>query len=477
MIKYPASHPKAIILACVMYIVFAILLNGCSRRSETIEAPKPFHQFSTLKNGSDERLIPLMDSLQKLEEQRPFMDNAIGAYGYPLWEYAVLEKQNGGLTVLAPLVQRGSSKVSGLIALRNDGKFKIRLFDAGKPAKYGFSNDKRMVNARTIFITADLFTQRAFDHDPAAINDPCMMSGIERAYIYGARMSNEGKKITLTARGIEGYIETCYYTTVCMGDGSGNCVGEVTVHKDCIFSYIWVDDSSTDGQDYNLYPEDKLSPKGGSGTGHSPGTSNDCNGTQEQDELEGALAILPPAKPITNVAKYLSCFSPNRGAIISFFADQPMAGSTDPFSMKEKTGHAFLTIEQFENGRIIRRTVGFHPSDVVSPFLSKSSESQLGDDSNEPYDVQLGVSITPDNLKKILNLIQNYNPMYHLEDYNCTNFVLDVADACGIQINRTKGSWGIGSGVTPANFGEDLKKIPGAVTGYGKSKENAGNCN
>ncbi|WP_343703749.1 hypothetical protein [Chitinophaga sp.] len=450
-----------------------MLLFACSRGIENVEVKAPFHQFATLKDGADERLAPFMDSLQHVEKLRPFMDSAANAYGYPLWEHAVIGIQSGGLMVLAPMVRNGGSRVSGLIALKNNGKFSVRIFDAEKPGKYGYGKG---LSARNVFIAADLFNQRAFDHDGAAINDPCMMSRMERAYITGARMAKPGMTITLTAREIVGYVETCYYTTVCTGDGSGNCIGEVVVQRDCILSAVWVDDNSGYDMGYNPYPDD-YSFGQGNGTGGTPTPSNDCDGAFGENEQEALAAVLPPSKPITDVTKYLGCFSSNKGAIITFFADQPLAGSSEPFSMKEKVGHAFLTIEQLDNGNITRRTIGFHPSDAVSPFLSKSSESLLGDDSNEPYDVRLDVSVTPAVLEHVLGLIQNYNPTYHLENYNCTNFVLDIADACGVKVNRTKGSWVVGSGLNPANFGEDLKKMRGAVAGPGKSKENAGNCN
>lgn len=461
-----------------IFIFLMAHLSSCSRDAGPIETSRSYHEFTTLKKDTDERLLVLMDSLQRFEEKRPFMDSIAGKYGYPLWEHAVLGYQNGGLTVLAPLVKKGAQKVSGLIALRNEGQFRARFFDAEKPDKYGFGTDGKKANARTVFITADLFNQRAFDHDPAAINDPCLMSSIERSYIANVRLADGEKKLTLTAREMVGYVETCYYTMVCIGDGSGNCIGEVTVHKDCVLSSIWIDENDGGADGYYPVSEGPYSLGEGAGPGtDGQGAPYDCNVDGEEGYLGEGLAVLPPSKPITNVVKYVSCFSLKDGAIISFFADQPLAGSSDAFSMKEKVGHTFVTIEQFVGGRIVRRALGFHPSDAVSPFLTKSSESQLGDDSNEPYDVRLDVSVTPEVLGKVLGLIQNYNPVYHLENYNCTNFVLDIADECGLQISRTKGSWVVGSGLNPGNFGEDLKKIRGAVVGQGKSAENSGTCN
>ena len=125
----------------------------------------------------------------------------------------------------------------------------------------------------------------------------------------------------------------------------------------------------------------------------------------------------------------------------------------------------------------MRRTLGFHPFKAVSPFFEKQSQSQLGDDSDAPYDVRLDINVTPEVLNNVLSLIENYNPEYHLENYNCTNFVLDISDACGLKIPHTKGWWILGSGSNPGSFGQDLKKVPGAVVGQGRSSDNTGDCN
>lgn len=454
----------------------ACLIIGCSEDQPATELPFR-HEFARLPDGVDTRLKPVADSLLALEQRAPFMNWAIETYGTPNWNYAMLQQQNNGLVTLVPLVKKGEIRISGILAVSKKDRVRFRIFDAKKPAKYGYNGRKSTVNARHVFIVTDLFNQRMFDHDPAVMDDPCMMTGTERAYIENARKADASGKISIFVRSIFGYVETCYATAVCVGDGNGNCVGEVTIHKDCILSPIWVDDSGSLEGGY--YPDGTAIPGLGGGGGSAPGqSSNDgCNGYSQETGAGEYLAVLPPAKPITDVRGYIGCFSVSKGAIITFYADQPTAGVAATYSMKEKVGHAYITIEQLLNGRIVRRTLGYHPSGVISPFLNKDANSVLGDDSNEPYDVRLSVSVTGETLGTILGLVQNYNPVYNLENYNCTNFVLDIADASGVRIARTKGTWGVGAGLNPGNFGEDLKKMPGAVATFGKSAENNGNCN
>ncbi|MGN6510927.1 MAG: hypothetical protein ACTHLD_15785, partial [Chitinophaga sp.] len=273
---------------------------------------------------------------------------------------------------------------------------------------------------------------------------------------------------------------TCYTTMACTGDGRGNCIGNIVYSTDCIYNYIWVDGSGWGYGGPGIGSGYEGGGIGGGGGSSSPnsGSPDPCGASSAPSGQNGGpLAVLPPAKPIANVKKYVSCFDRNAAAKLTLYADQPQSGSDDPFSIKEKVGHSYITIEQYSGTRIIRRTIGFHPLEAVSPFFATEGQSQLGDDSDASYDVRLDVNISREALEKVLGIIENYNPKYHLENYNCTNFVLDISDACGLKIPRTEGSWLVGSGLNPGSFGEDLKKMPGAISGNGRSADNIGDCN
>ncbi|MGN7723594.1 hypothetical protein [Chitinophaga sp. 22620] len=454
---------------------FILLLPGCSKRDAQNEKLKPEHIFAKLPPSADGRLRVFADSLLVKEEEHPWMDSVLNHTGAPGWEYAAFGIQTGSPSAMVPLIDHSLRKVTGLLVMVNGPNFQYRIIDSRRPEKYGYNNGKNVANARTIFIASDLFNQRAFPDAGAAPIGECMMTRKERQFFENARRAEGSFTPIVRAAGYALSI-TCYTTMACTGDGRGNCVGNITYHTDCIYNYIWIDGGYGSGTGSG-YTGGGVSGGGGSSTGNGSAPPDPCGAGTPPQENEGPLAVLPPAKPISNVQQYLSCFDPRTNAKITFYADQPEAGSSQLFTTKEKVGHAYISIEQYSGGRIVRRTVGYHPFEPIAPFFTIEGRSQLGDDSNSEYDVRLSVPITSSQLQTVLALVENYNPHYHLENYNCTNFVLDISDACGLHIPRTKGWWLVGSGLNPASFGEDLKKIPGAVVGEGSSHENSGVCN
>ncbi len=161
----------------------------------------------------------------------------------------------------------------------------------------------------------------------------------------------------------------------------------------------------------------------------------------------------------------------NAKAKITFYADQPVTGSSRLLSVKQLTGHSYISVEQTVNGKQVIRTLGFHPVEITSTFNDPEAPSILGDDSESEYDVKYTVEVSGEVFWRVLTAIARFKPVYDLENYNCTNFVLDISDVCGLKIPRTKSNWLFGSSLNPGAFGQDLRKIPGAVFGNGKSSK------
>jgi hypothetical protein len=193
--------------------------------------------------------------------------------------------------------------------------------------------------------------------------------------------------------------------------------------------------------------------------------------------------VLPPvdiAAKINDIKLYLKCFNKSNSAKVTIYADQPIPNTRATYSSNWGTvdvGHSFISIEQIVNGNKIVRTLGFYPSTAVRPGVNPSAPSILIDDSGHTYDVSIDKEINASQLSQIINFVENYEKMYHLGRYNCTNFALQVASFAGLNIPKTIGEWPFGSGCNPGDFGEDLKNISGAIPLTGASaKSNIGNC-
>ncbi len=450
-----------------MLVVAMGLFFACSKNDERTAAPQFTHAFTNLPDTADSRLITYADSLLAREATRLWMDSVLTTIGTPAWEYATFGKQAGVPAAMVPLIDREAREVRGLLVMVNgpDG-FRFRVLDTRKPERYGYNNGRNRVGARHIFIAADLFNQRIFARAPREVLDHCMMTRSERRLLDQARRTGPAGTYSIRTAAYTVSI-TCYTTVACTGDGKGNCVGNIVTTTDCVYNYIWVDYG---GGGY-------VGPSGGvtGGGGGASGPAGGCVGTEYGGE--DAVVVMPPDKPINDVIAYLKCFSRTTGGKITFYADQPKPGTSQVVSIKELVGHAYVSIEQTIGGKVVRRTVGFHPSSGVSPAYSTSALSTLGDDSGQEYDVKYTKILTGDALGKVLKMIENPKRVYHLESYNCTNFVLDISDACGLNIPRTQGWWLIGSGLNPGNFGEELRKLPGAEFKQQRSLGNVGTCN
>lgn len=450
-----------------MLVVAMGLLFACSKNDERTAAPQFTHAFTNLPDTADSRLITYADSLLAREATRPWMDSVLTTIGTPAWEYATFGKQAGVPAAMVPLIDREAREVRGLLVMVNGpDAFRFRVLDTRKPERYGYNNGRNRAGARHIFIAADLFNQRIFARASREVLDHCMMTRSERRLLDQARRTGPAGTYSIRTAAYTVSI-TCYTTVACTGDGKGNCVGNIVTTTDCVYNYIWVDYG---GGGY-------VGPSGGvaGGGGGASGPAGGCVGTEYGGE--DAVVVMPPDKPINDVIAYLKCFSRTTGGKITFYADQPVAGREDVMSFRELAGHSFLSIEQNVGGKIIRRTVGFHPSQGITPVFSNSADSQLGDDSNAEYDVRLSVNVSAITLKNVLGMIESSRRVYHIETYNCTNFVIDISDACGLKIPRTMGRWFLGSGLNPGNFGEDLRKLPGAEFRKQSSPGNVGTCN
>ena len=215
--------------------------------------------------------------------------------------------------------------------------------------------------------------------------------------------------------------------------------------------------------------------------GYAPDENGNCvriPGPIETPELEEeTITVDGPKNPIANMTDYLKCFDLNLGATITIYIDQPVANSDRLVSIGDRSGHTFVSISQ--NG--YTSTFGFYPNGTASPF-SPTKTSVMGDDSQSPYDVSVSVSVNSDTLKNVVNSSINYNSTYNLNDYNCTDFIIEIGNQCGLNLPDANRNWLIGGGSNPASLGQHIRNnfsptgSQGVNTAGGTSPSNVKNC-
>lgn len=466
--------PRSIILG-LRVLGIVIMMGSCARdelENSGVQST-PVNGFFVLPEAVAPQLKIIADSLRTIDQVRPFVNAISLHYGTPRWDKSINGTRGSTFVTIVPLQRLGDNSVSGFMALEMGSRLDWKVYDARKPEKYGFVRNGKQADARAVNDLVRALNFSVFGRNGGSISDPCLMASEDAAKLRNARRIEPDKNVQLYASVIE--ITTCYTWETCMGDGYGNCTGTKTLHSDCITEYIWVNGS--DGgypADENVTGDDPVDEYIGPSRGNSRPVSspNVCG----DDNMDQQVYVEGPEKPINDINVYVGCFSGDLPAKITFYADQPSPGSGEAFSIKEKSGHAFISIEQNVNGKLVRRSIGFYPKHQIDPFYGTSGESQLGDNSKDSYDVRLEVEIKPEQTQNVLRFIRDPPNNYNLQKYNCTHFVLDISDIIGLNIPRTVGDWIIGKGLNPGSFGEDLKK-KGAIAGKGIAPTNLASCN
>lgn len=162
-------------------------------------------------------------------------------------------------------------------------------------------------------------------------------------------------------------------------------------------------------------------------------------------------------KDIPNVAEYLKCFTANGGAEVTIYIDQPEANSPQTYDLLTgHVGHSWVSITQ--NG--ITRLVGFYPNGVALP-TSDDVNGKFKEDSDRSFDVSVSFDFNADQMADVLSFIRGPIPDYQVNDYNCTDFVIELFSKANISLPKTVGYWPRGQGFNPGNFGQDMRNYQG----------------
>jgi hypothetical protein len=185
-----------------------------------------------------------------------------------------------------------------------------------------------------------------------------------------------------------------------------------------------------------------------------------------------------PGDVIKSSSDYLKCFNINSTATLSIYVEQPNPNSRDTWAgsaFSPEVGHTFISIQQGNFTRVL----GFYPSHGVNPFTDPSDNSALVDDSGHPYDVKIDVNLSSAQLKLVLDYIKVYPNTYDLNNYNCTDFGIKIADLGGVKLKDTIGSWPGGGGSNPGDLGQDIRNTSSLQkkTSSGVGLSNSGSCN
>jgi hypothetical protein len=148
------------------------------------------------------------------------------------------------------------------------------------------------------------------------------------------------------------------------------------------------------------------------------------------------------------------------GYIVVIHVDQPGdGGDRDAWEgsiVGFDVGHAFIEVINGNTGE--SSTVGLYPDRMATP-LNPTAPGQIRDDGERDEDVIFLLPITEEQHNELIEAIardRQNPPQYDLNENNCVDYVIDLLNDIGIEIESTVGTWPGGSGHNPGDFGEDL---------------------
>ena len=211
---------------------------------------------------------------------------------------------------------------------------------------------------------------------------------------------------------------------------------------------------------------------GEGGTGGGSGNGSTSNGAV-------AIVVAGPSKEIIDINDYLKCFDLSQNATLIIYIDQPIPNSPNAYTLSGDVGHTFIAIQQ--GG--IRRVLGYWPKTSVEPALSPTDVKAFGNDENHFFDVSLNTQISSTQLINIVGYINNVPRTYDLNNYNCTDFGIEVGRLGGLNLPDCYGSWPGGGGSNPGTLGQYIRTMQLPTNSYRQttgtnSKSNTGTtCN
>ncbi|MGZ0016704.1 hypothetical protein [Yeosuana sp. AK3] len=156
---------------------------------------------------------------------------------------------------------------------------------------------------------------------------------------------------------------------------------------------------------------------------------------------------------INDISKELKCFDKTKTAKLTIYVEQAVEYSRE---VTARLGHTFIGIEQ---GGVIRN-LGFYPDNGGAANLISSQDSEIHDNSQSPYHVSITIPVSANQLNNIINYIENYPNRYDLNNFNCSDFGIEVAARGGLILPKTNGSFSMFfEGRNPGDLGEDMRKL------------------
>jgi len=144
------------------------------------------------------------------------------------------------------------------------------------------------------------------------------------------------------------------------------------------------------------------------------------------------------ALPAVDLTAMVNCFNSVRDAdavcTVEILVDIPVDGEPKAFFnwSTNSPGHCFLRLRKTGGGRTVSGSIGFYPESALKASATTAPiPGKFVENSGHEYNASMHMAVTPAEFRRALGLIQltAKAAKYDVDDYNCTDFALQIFNA------------------------------------------------
>ncbi len=168
-----------------------------------------------------------------------------------------------------------------------------------------------------------------------------------------------------------------------------------------------------------------------------------------------------------NIDAFMKCFETNNSAAsykLTLYVQEPAPGG-DYQKVGTNVGHTFVGFTKIVNGQEITQYVGFYP---IHKSLTYPIESKIVDNQQTEWTTSVTVTVDAKAFNDAIYAAHsNATKQYHISEYNCTTYALNIFDAANISLpkNASEFPYNYGNGYSPGRLGYDLRNFGNVFNG------------
>jgi hypothetical protein len=170
-----------------------------------------------------------------------------------------------------------------------------------------------------------------------------------------------------------------------------------------------------------------------SGGGYGGGGRGSTGGGGSSDPVVLIDKEAQDVNPAIDIQEYVKCFSsiPDAGSTcyIEISSDIPVDNNPNAFFdiSTMSPGHTFITVSKSNGTQHVTQNIGFYPKSGYKAMTYAPTAGKLVDNEKHEFNASLFMSLTPAQLSTVLLRMQQLSNLnYDIDQYNCTDWALDI---------------------------------------------------